>query len=259
MAIRRAKGLKSKAISDQSGFKIPYTSLKTQWDGLRVEPSEFDPKHPQLTPTKNIVDATSLFNPRPDNDDDLTVFTVGYNYDIFADKQSRPGIGIRSVGGVGSVAISAERVASGLGGTGRVGDGTDISPELSIDEAGVGGTGGVGSAFVPLVVSGVGSTGRVGDNSSIAPELSINEAGVGGTGGVGDNNDIDIETELAATGVAGSGATGNHGETNDEEIHLSIVESGVGGTGGVGDNSDIEPDLLGWGEGGWSSGTWGDG
>ena len=63
-----ASGKKSKAISDISGAKIPYTQLKTTWDNLRVEPSEYDPKHPQLTPATNVVDATALRNPRPDND-----------------------------------------------------------------------------------------------------------------------------------------------------------------------------------------------
>ena len=68
MAVRRAKGKKSVAISDRSGFKVPYRSLKTTWDGLRVEPEEYEPKHPQLTPARNVVDATALFDPRPDND-----------------------------------------------------------------------------------------------------------------------------------------------------------------------------------------------
>ena len=65
---RFATGKKSKAISDISGFKVKYTQLKTTWDNLRVEPEEYSPKHPQLTPAKNVVDATALFNPRPDND-----------------------------------------------------------------------------------------------------------------------------------------------------------------------------------------------
>ena len=64
---RYASGKKSKAISDITGFKVPYTSLRTTYDNLRVEKEEFDPKHPQLTPAKNVVDATALFQPRPDN------------------------------------------------------------------------------------------------------------------------------------------------------------------------------------------------
>ena len=60
---RYATGKKSKAISDISGFKVNYPQLKTTWDNLRVEPEEFDIKHPQLTPAKNGFDATALFNP----------------------------------------------------------------------------------------------------------------------------------------------------------------------------------------------------
>ena len=71
---KRAKGKKSYAISDISGFKVPYRQLKTTWDNLRVEPEEFETKHPQLTPVKNIFDATSLLNPRPDNDPENVEF-----------------------------------------------------------------------------------------------------------------------------------------------------------------------------------------
>jgi hypothetical protein len=39
---KRAKGKKSYAISDISGFKVPYRQLKTTWDNLRVEPEEFE-------------------------------------------------------------------------------------------------------------------------------------------------------------------------------------------------------------------------
>ena len=60
-----ASGKKSQAISDRSGLKVPYTDLKTTWDGLRVSPEDWEPKQPQLTPAKNVVDATALFNPRP--------------------------------------------------------------------------------------------------------------------------------------------------------------------------------------------------
>ena len=32
-----ARGKKSQAISDRGGLKVPYTELRTTWDGLRVE------------------------------------------------------------------------------------------------------------------------------------------------------------------------------------------------------------------------------
>ena len=69
MYARRAKGKKSVAISARSGFKVPYRSLKTTWDGLRVEPEEWEPKHPQLTPAKNVIDATDSDGEDEDSND----------------------------------------------------------------------------------------------------------------------------------------------------------------------------------------------
>jgi hypothetical protein len=226
MATRHATGRKSKAISDQSGFEVPYTSLVTQWDGLRVEPEEFDPKHPQLTPSKNVVDATSLFRPRPDNDQELTIFAVGYSYDPFVDPRLRPAMGMKGIGGVGTVTFESVLAESGTSGVGNVGTATF---EGSISEAGVAGTGAVGDESPGFVITGV--------------------AGTGGVGALG------FSTEIAEAGVAGSGRAGNHGETNDETIHLSIVESGVGSTGAVGSET---AQVLGWGQEGWGNEGWGE-
>ena len=187
MAIKHATGKKSKAISDQSGFEIPYTSLVTQWDGLRVEPSEFDPKHPQLTPAKNVVDATALFKPRPDNDQELTIFAVGYSYDIFADPRTRPGFGMKGVGGVGDITFESIIIESGTVGVGNAGTATF---EGSIDEAGVAGTAAVGT---------------------VAFDSSINESGVAGTGATGNHgetNDETIHLSVVESGNAGTGAVG---------------------------------------------------
>lgn len=122
---RYAKGKRSYAISDRSGFKVRYRSLKTEWNNLRVEPSEYEPKHPQLTPPKNIIDAQTLFQPRPDNDPENISIFIGFNW--FAPKQSMmasdydapPTIGMRAKGNVGRVAIEFNREANvtGLGAT----------------------------------------------------------------------------------------------------------------------------------------------
>ena len=85
-----ARGKKSQAISDRSGLRVPYTQLKTTWDGLRVSPEDWEPKNPQLTPAKNVVDATALFNPRPDNDPENVEIFIGFNYDPFIDPRKRP-------------------------------------------------------------------------------------------------------------------------------------------------------------------------
>ena len=122
---RNAKGKKSYAISDRSGFKVRYTQLKTTWDNLRVEPEEFEPKHPQLTPAKNVIDATSLFNPRPDNDPENSTIFVGFNYDWSVDSRTinknAPGgkgeVGLRSIDLFTSLALT------GVGGLGETGAG----------------------------------------------------------------------------------------------------------------------------------------
>ena len=118
---RYAKGKRSYAISDRSGFKVRYRSLKTEWNNLRVEPGEYEPKHPQLTPPKNIIDAQTLFQPRPDNDPENISIFIGFNW--FAPKQSMmasdydapPTIGMRAEGNVGTVAIEFNREAEVTG------------------------------------------------------------------------------------------------------------------------------------------------
>ena len=92
--VKYAKGKRSLAISDRSGLRVPYTQLKTTWDGLRVSPEDWEPKQPQLTPAKNVVDATALFSPRPDNDPENVEIFIGFNYDPFVDPRQRPGVGI---------------------------------------------------------------------------------------------------------------------------------------------------------------------
>ena len=221
---RNAKGKKSYAISDRSGFKVRYTQLKTTWDNLRVEPEEFEPKHPQLTPAKNIIDATSLFNPRPDNDPENSTVFIKYNYDWSVDPKT------------------INKSPSCIGGVGRA---------YIIKFEGNGATGGVGNSTLSLSedATSSGGTGAVG-NATPFPAPS----GASGTGGVGS---IGISmTKTGQTSSGGTGAVGNHGQSNDEEIHLSINETGLGGTGGVGSGYEVQTDF-GWGHAGWDTGSWG--
>jgi len=181
---RYASGKKSNAMSDISGFKVRYKDLKTTWNNLRVEPEEFDPKQPQLTPAKNIIDATALFKPRPDNDPDNVTFFVGFTQDWTIDPRLLPGIGMHGKGAVGNGAISEITISSnpsGDAGTGAIG--SELL-ELSIAEAGVAGTGAVGTAS-PVGVKGVSGTAGTGAVGVEALNLSIAEAGVAGTGAVG--------------------------------------------------------------------------
>lgn len=102
---RYASGKNSKAICDISGFELSYKDLRTTWKGLRVSPEEFDIKQPQLTPVKNIKVTTGLFKSRPDNDAESVIFKVGYNYNIFLDRNQIKNIGISSSGNIGSVSV----------------------------------------------------------------------------------------------------------------------------------------------------------
>jgi hypothetical protein len=187
---RYASGKKSQAISDISGLRVPYTKLRTTWDGLRVSPEDFDPKQPQLTPAKNVVDATALFNPRPDTDPENVVVYIGFTQDWTIDPRLLPPVGVPSIGTVGYVYLEITHTTqTGVGGTG----GTLALRvlEMSINEAGVGGTGGVGVEIPTPTVIGASANGGTGAVGVEALSLSIDETGVGGTGGVG-NEDAQV-------------------------------------------------------------------
>ena len=198
-----ARGKKSQAISDISGLRVPYTQLKTTWDGLRVSPEDFEPKQPQLTPAKNVVDATALFNPRPDNDPENVEVFIGFTQDWTIDPRLLPPVGVPAFANVGDVLILSSLDAVGVSGTGAVGT---EALEMSINEAGVAGTGAVGvevpAAFV-TGVSGGGGTGAVGVE---ALSISIDEAGVAGTGAVGAET---IELQGWGQATWGSGTWGD--------------------------------------------------
>jgi hypothetical protein len=220
---RYASGKKSQAISDISGLRVPYTKLRTTWDGLRVSPEDFDPKQPQLTPAKNVVDATALFNPRPDTDPENVVVYIGFTQDWTIDPRLLPPVGVPSIGTVGYVNLEITPTQTGVGGTGAVGTET---LEMSINEVGVAGTGAVGT-ITPTGVTGVSGSGGTGGVGIEALSLSIDEDGVAGTGGVG-----------------------------IEALILSIDETGVAGTGAVG-NESVSIDESFWGAGDWGEETWG--
>ena len=160
---RFASGKKSKAISDISGFEVKYTQLKTTWDNLRVEDEEYSPKHPQLTPARNVVDATALFNPRPNNDPENVTINIGFTQDIFASRIARAqqGTNIHAFGKIGQVGISLNEPVTGFTGTTAI-----------------------GNFAVGFVITGVSSTGGV---NSVTPEdqTDVSPTGVAGTLSIG--------------------------------------------------------------------------
>ena len=139
---RYASGKKSQAISDISGAKVPYTQLKTTWNNLRVEPSEFDPKHPQLTPAKNVIDATALYDPRPSTDVENVVIDFAFTSNIFLSRVERSQIGtnIHARGNVGTVSFVIEEEQTGVVGTTAIGA---FAP--GVDVSGVAGTTAIGT------------------------------------------------------------------------------------------------------------------
>ena len=200
-----ARGKKSYAISDRSGLRVRYSKLKTTWDGLRVSPEDWEPKHPQLTPAKNVVDATALFNGRPDTDPENVAVFIGFTQDWTIDPRLLPPIGVLGYGGTGFISIDLSSVPSpsGLGGTG--GTGAELL-ELTIAETGVGGTGAVGVEIPAAFVTGVSGGGGAGAVGVEALSISIDEAGVGGTGAVGAES---IELEGWGQSTWGSGEWGD--------------------------------------------------
>ena len=157
-----ATGKKSQAISDISGLRVPYTKLKTTWDGLRVSPEDFDPKQPQLTPAKNVVDATALRNPRPDTDPENVVVFIGYTQDWTIDRRLRPGVGVSAPGFIGFSDFEVEKTT----------------------QAGVGGSGGVGTAQATIqteiLAQGQAGDGGVATDVSAVQTLTVTVQNVGG-------------------------------------------------------------------------------
>ena len=222
-----ATGRKSLAISDRSGFRVPYKNLRTEWNGLRVSPDDYDPKHPQLTPPKNITDATALYSPRPDKDPENVSFFVNYNWfgfenpPVSADGFTQPSMNSRDY-----------EKPNRLNAKGSIGV---VSIETPVE----------------VNVSSVHNQGLAGPVADI--EASITETGVAGTGATGTET---FESSITETGVAGTGALGAFGETDGANLTLSITETGVAGTGAIGTES-LDIDNPTWGTGTFGNGSWG--
>ena len=60
-----SKGKYAQAISDRSGMAFPYNEMVKEWNGSLVHVSEFEPKQPQIQPTRFTGDPQGLMNARP--------------------------------------------------------------------------------------------------------------------------------------------------------------------------------------------------
>lgn len=70
---RFATGKKAWGYSDRSGFRYRLREMKTEWNGLKVGPDEYEAKHPQLEPNHPGPDPTALYQPRVDGRSEVTV------------------------------------------------------------------------------------------------------------------------------------------------------------------------------------------
>lgn len=71
-----AKGKYSYGICDRSGLRYKYKDLKKTWDGLKVGPDQYEPKHPQIQPKRYVVDPEALYESRPDIDKEVNLGIV---------------------------------------------------------------------------------------------------------------------------------------------------------------------------------------
>ena len=70
---RYASGRKAWGYSDRSGFRYRLRDMIKEWNGLKVGPDEYEPKHPQLEPNYPGPDPTALYEPRPDSRTEVSV------------------------------------------------------------------------------------------------------------------------------------------------------------------------------------------
>ena len=63
---RYASDANAYGISDRSGFRYRLRDMRKEWNGFLVGEDEYEPKHPQLTPSKAPADPEALKNPRPE-------------------------------------------------------------------------------------------------------------------------------------------------------------------------------------------------
>ena len=288
-----ASGKNSQAISDISGAKVPYTQLKTTWNNLRVEPSEFDPKHPQLTPAKNVIDATALRDPRPSTDVENVVIDFAFTSNIFLSRvaRSQEGTNIHASGSIGTVSFVIEEEQTGVEGTGAIGtvgaglvvtgneatfaignytpeDQTDVSPSK------VTGTTAIGDFQTGAVITGVAGTGAIGTSTfnfdrvfelpnggsvgtggigASAPQTDVISTNIAGTGVIG----AEIpQSDVIATGVAGTSAIGTFGEEGNGQLNLTVTPTSATGTANAG-TEVAESEIPETNTNGWGEQTWG--
>lgn len=76
---RFATGKDSYGISDRSGFRYRLREMRREWNGALVGPDEYEEKHPQLEPPRNVIDPEAVRNARPDRTEPAVEQILGVN------------------------------------------------------------------------------------------------------------------------------------------------------------------------------------
>jgi NMD protein affecting ribosome stability and mRNA decay len=63
-----ALGKFAKGLCDRCAFEYKLSELREEWNGAKVCPNCYEPKHPQLEPLTATADPEALYRPRPNND-----------------------------------------------------------------------------------------------------------------------------------------------------------------------------------------------
>ena len=120
---RYASGKKTWGFSDRSGFRYRLSEMVVEWNGMKVGPDEYEPKHPQLIQTRTGADPAALFEPRPRNDKIPTTINLPvFNLDTLVFEETPLARG--SVGTVsfsGDVITPTTSTTTGVNATGSVG------------------------------------------------------------------------------------------------------------------------------------------
>ena len=136
-------------ISDRSGFRYRLRDMRREWNGFLVGKDEYEPKHPQLFPPRDVVDPEALRNPRPEtNLSEQRSFQYGFNPVGFSDPLNLfDSNNLVASGGIGGVTIGGDVTSSdteteadtsptatltGLGVAGSIGSVTISTSSVSI-------------------------------------------------------------------------------------------------------------------------------
>jgi hypothetical protein len=185
---RFASGKYSYGISDRSGFRYRLRDMRREWNGLLVGPDEYEAKHPQLDPPRNVVDAESLRNPRPDTQNIISANVEFPTFNLNTVQYLPIPFMNSAVGQVVATGIaSGESVSvavTGISAEGYVGSvvASNIA-SATVSVTGVAGTSAVGSVSVLAITvytvtvssDGYGNKYYIAGLSGAAPTLTLNE------------------------------------------------------------------------------------